>query len=98
MNNSLLKQLLIEYDIKRNKAIEEAENKKEQLLNVNPKIAEIDKEAFDLIACPLAEIGISITVSHYNPYRDNDVNITYDSGRKRKLDVPSLSEMSNSLK
>ena len=44
MNNVLLKQLLTEYDIKRNRAIEEAENKKEQLLEVNPKIAEINKE------------------------------------------------------
>ena len=44
MNNILLKQLLTEYDIKRNRAIEEAEEKKEQLLKVNPKISEIDKE------------------------------------------------------
>lgn len=44
MNNSLLKQLLTEYDIKRNKAIREAEIKKEELLKINPKIAEIDKE------------------------------------------------------
>ena len=44
MNNSLLKQLLTEYDIKRNKAIEESEAKKQELLVVNPKIAEIDKE------------------------------------------------------
>jgi len=44
MNNSLLKQLLTEYDIKKNKAIEEAENRKQQLLEVNPKISEIDKE------------------------------------------------------
>ena len=44
MNNLLLKQLLTEYDIKRNKAIEEAETKKLNLLEVNPKIAELDKE------------------------------------------------------
>lgn len=44
MNNSLLKQLLTEYDIKRNRAIAEAETRKEKLLEVNPKIAEIDKE------------------------------------------------------
>lgn len=44
MNNSLLKQILTEYDIKRNRAIEEAEERKEKLLEVNPKIAEIDNE------------------------------------------------------
>lgn len=44
MNNALLKQLLTEYDIKRNQAIEEAEKRKNQLLDINPKIAEIDKE------------------------------------------------------
>ena len=44
MNNLLLKQLLTEYDIKRNKAIDDAKLKKEQLLQVNPKIVEIDSE------------------------------------------------------
>jgi len=44
MNHSLLKQLLTEYDLKRNQAIEEAKIKKEQLLEVNPKIAAIDQE------------------------------------------------------
>ena len=44
MNNSLLKQLLTEYDIKRTKAIDDAENRKNQLLQTNPKIGEIDNE------------------------------------------------------
>ena len=44
MNKSLLKQLLTEYDLKRNNAIEEAEIRKRKLLEVNPKISEIDKE------------------------------------------------------
>lgn len=44
MNNVLLKQLLNEYDFKRNKALEEANQKKEKLLEVNPKISEINKE------------------------------------------------------
>ena len=44
MNSQLLKQLLTEYEIKRNRAIDEAEDKKLKLLEVNPKIAEIDKE------------------------------------------------------
>ncbi len=44
MNKILLKQLLTEYDIKRNRAIEEAKEREEKFLEVNPKIAEIDKE------------------------------------------------------
>ncbi len=44
MNNSLLKQLLTEYNAKRNIAIDEAEERKAKLLEVNPKISEIDKE------------------------------------------------------
>ena len=44
MNNSLLKQILSEYEIKRKKAIIDAENRKKELLEINPKIAEIDDE------------------------------------------------------
>ena len=44
MSNSLLKQILREYDIKRNKAILEANKRKQELLNANPKLKEIDKE------------------------------------------------------
>ena len=42
MNNSLLKQILFEYEIKRKKAIIDAENRKKELLEINPKISEID--------------------------------------------------------
>lgn len=44
MNSSLLKQILREYDIKRNRAIQEAENRKKELLSINPRLAEIEKE------------------------------------------------------
>ena len=44
MNNSLLKQILAEYEVKRKKAIIDAENRKKELLEINPKIAEIDDE------------------------------------------------------
>jgi len=44
LNSPLLKQVLTEYDFKRNKAIENAEIRKKQLLEVNPKLAEIEKE------------------------------------------------------
>ena len=59
---------------------------------VNPLIAEIDKETFDLLSAPISDIGISVTVSHYNPYRNIDVNITYDSNREKHIEVNSLDE------
>lgn len=44
MDSSLLKQLLREYDKKRSVAINNAEKRKQELLNANPKLQEIDKE------------------------------------------------------
>lgn len=44
MNSPLLKQILTEYDSKRLKAIEEAAERKRELLEVNPKLAEIEVE------------------------------------------------------
>ncbi len=51
---------------------------------VNPLVGEIPKDAYEQIASPDAWIGCSIEVSHYNPLRDEDVNIVYDAGRKYK--------------
>ncbi len=44
MNNSLLKQILHEYDEKRTKAILEIENRKKELMTVNPRLLEIEEE------------------------------------------------------
>lgn len=44
MENSLLKQVLREYDEKRTNAILDAENRKKELAKVNPKLLEIEKE------------------------------------------------------
>ena len=44
LDNSLLKQILKEYDIKRNKAIQEAEERKKKLLEINPRLSELDLE------------------------------------------------------
>lgn len=57
---------------------------------VNPLIAEINKESFDLLSSPISDLGISVTVSHYNPYRDYDVTVTYDSNREKHIEVDSL--------
>lgn len=59
---------------------------------INPLIAEIDRETFDLLSSPISEMGISTTVSHYNPYRDIDVTITYDSGREKNIEVCSFGD------
>ena len=44
MDNSLLKQVLKEYDNKRTQAILDAEKRKKELMQVNPRLQEIDKE------------------------------------------------------
>lgn len=44
MDNSLLNQILHEYELKRNKAIKDAEKRKRDLLDVNPRLAEIESE------------------------------------------------------
>ena len=44
MDNSFLKQILNEYDKKRTKAILDAEQRKKELLDVNPKLAEIEQQ------------------------------------------------------
>ncbi|MCI8309634.1 MAG: ATP-binding protein [Clostridia bacterium] len=44
MNNPILKHILTEYEFKRNKSIEEVNKKKQELLKVNPRLAEIENE------------------------------------------------------
>lgn len=57
---------------------------------ISPLIAEITADAFTLISSPISDLGISIVTSHFNPYRNMDVNITYDSGREKSIEVSSL--------
>ena len=61
---------------------------------ISPLIAEIDKEAYELITCPLGEKGISISTKHFNPYRNIDVSITYDSKRQKSIEVEALGDRS----
>ena len=44
MDNSLLKQVLKEYDEKRTRAVQAAEERRKDLMSVNPRLQEIDKE------------------------------------------------------
>ena len=61
MDNSLLKQVLHEYEEKRTRAILEADNRKKELLKVNPRLVEIDKELSTL------SISISKAILHASP-------------------------------
>lgn len=54
----IMKQLLKDYEIKRNQAILDAENRKRDLLSVNPKLSEIDNE--------LAKLSIETTQAVLN--------------------------------
>ncbi len=49
---------------------------------INPLVAEIPKEVFDGISNKNQFVGYSVSVAHYNPIRDNNVEIVYDAGRK----------------
>ena len=44
MNNLLLNEILREYEVKRQKAFDEAQKRKEKLSKANPKIAELDRQ------------------------------------------------------
>jgi hypothetical protein len=57
---------------------------------INPLIAEIDEDTFVLLSAPISDIGISVTVQHYNPFRHETVNITYDSNREKHIEVNPL--------
>lgn len=48
MDHLVLKIILREYEIKRNRAIQEAETRKRELLKVNPKLSEIETELANL--------------------------------------------------
>ncbi len=62
MDNILLKQILTEYEIKRNHAIELANLKKEELINANPKLKSIDEE--------LSNISIKTAKAMLNSNKD----------------------------
>ena len=48
MDNSVLKLILNEYEIKRNRAIQQAEMRKRELLSVNPRLSEIESQLANL--------------------------------------------------
>lgn len=63
------------------------------LLNneINPLIAEIPKEVFDMISSPLHRVGYSVEVKYYNPLRNMEKDVIYDSAREKLLVVDNSS-------
>ena len=44
-------------------------------------------KVFEELIKPRTREGISVEVSHYNPLRDEDINVVYDAGRKKNYDA-----------
>ena len=59
---------------------------------MTPIITEIPEKVFDELKSPESTRGYSATVSHYNPLRDMDVEITYDAGRKKCMMLLKISQ------
>lgn len=54
---------------------------------INPLVAEISEEVFEELVKSRTREGISVEVEHFNPLRNEDINVVYDAGRKRKYDA-----------
>ena len=48
---------------------------------ISPIICEISKEVFDKLSKPNCDIGVSVSIEHFNPLQNKDYSITYDAGR-----------------
>ena len=49
---------------------------------INPLVASIPKDVYDMLSSPNQRIGYSVRVTHYNSIRNRDVEITYDYNRE----------------
>lgn len=87
MNSPLLKQILNKYNLKREKAIIEAETKKKKLMEVNPKLLEIDNK--------LSKISIEATKSIIISDENNKKKILIDL---KKQSNNLIKEKNNILK
>ena len=76
MDAIILKQILREYNTKRNIAINEAEKRKFELLSVNPKLAEIEKE--------LATTSIQTSIALLNSNEDEKHKALKELDKKNK--------------
>ena len=76
MDTTVLKQILREYNIKRQNAITEAEKRKFELLAINPKLSEIETE--------LANISIKTSITLLTAANEEKENILKDLEKKSK--------------
>lgn len=74
MDNKTLKLILNEYEIKRNKAIQDAEQRRKNLLSVNPRLSEIDAE--------LANISIQTSKAILQSSGDSQKKLLSDLKKK----------------
>ncbi len=82
MSSSSLKSLLQEYSLKREKAIDEANNRKESLYKANSKLEEID------VALSKEAIRISkLLLASNDPSLLDDLNKKVDELKKQKTDI-----------
>lgn len=70
MDHSVLKLILREYETKRNRAIQEAEDRKRDLLSVNPRLSEIETE--------LAQISIQTAKAILQTENENQKKLLSD--------------------
>ena len=76
MDTIILKQILREYNLKRQKAINDAEKRKFELLTINPKLSEIEKE--------LANISIKTSITLLNSNENEKSKILKDLEKHNK--------------
>ncbi len=82
MSSSNLKSLLQEYSLRREKAIDDANNRKESLYKANPKLDEID------VALSKEAIRISkLLLASNDPSLLDDLNKKVDELKKQKADI-----------
>jgi len=61
---------------------------------IDPLVGEIPKEVFDKISMPMFT-GYGVEITHYNPLRDKEVTIVYDSNWSDKI---TLEDQNNKTK
>lgn len=89
MDKSLLKQILSEYEIKRNDAISEANKRKQELLKVNPRLSEIENE--------ISKLSIESAKAIINSNSEDKSKLLADLKKKSNALIKEKSAMLKSL-
>ena len=54
---------------------------------INPLICEIPQDVFEKISSKESNIGYSVSIEHFNPLKNTNVTIVYDSDRENTYDL-----------